>query len=168
MNGVQIATALLSDPIVKNIFVGVFAADHLPNKEYPGGYIINTDTSDKPGQHWVAFYTEVPGRLEGFDSFGRNPSYYSELIKKWVGDDFLTISNAQHQSNDSTVCGQYRIFFILLRSHGFKYEDVMSALIKNRVINDKFVCKFVNKYFRLRTTIKNEKFIISSLPQYQK
>ena len=74
------------------------------------------------------------------------------------------MSNAQHQSNDSTVCGQYCIFFILLRSHGFKYEDVMSAFIKNRVINDKFVCKFVNKYFRLRTTIKNEKFIISSLP----
>ena len=113
MNGNQINNALLSDSVVKRTFVGVFAADHLPEKEYPGGYIVNTDTSDKPGQHWVAFYATKPGKLEGFDSFGRNPAQYSELIKTWIGGDYFTMCKAQYQSNDSTVCGQYCIFFIL-------------------------------------------------------
>jgi hypothetical protein len=51
MNSTQINTALSSDPMVKKTFVGVYALDHLPEKEYPGGYIVNTDPSDKPGQH---------------------------------------------------------------------------------------------------------------------
>jgi hypothetical protein len=111
----------------------------------------------------VALYSEKPGTIEWFDSFGRDPSYYSHLFKEWIDKDFLTTCKTQHQSNNSTVCGQYCMFFILLRSHGFRYEDVVSALVKERLINDKFVCKFINKYFRLRTVIKDEKFIIRSL-----
>ena len=57
MDNVQIENALRSDPLVNEIFIGVFAADTLPKqKEFPAGYISNTETSNQNGQHWVAFF----------------------------------------------------------------------------------------------------------------
>ena len=76
MNGHEIEVALRCERLCRDEFVGVFAADTIPQKEYPGAYIVNTDRSGEPGQHWVAFYCETPGILEAFDSFGKNPGDY--------------------------------------------------------------------------------------------
>ena len=48
-----------SDRLGRVFFRGVYAADHakaLEVTEFPSGYIINTDPSDKPGTHWVCLY----------------------------------------------------------------------------------------------------------------
>ncbi len=74
MNGFQIEKSLRSEPLVRDQFVGVFAADQIAEKEYPGAYIVNTDTSKGSGEHWVAFYCTENGQLEAFDSFGKNPA----------------------------------------------------------------------------------------------
>jgi hypothetical protein len=39
----------------------------------PFGFIANTDIHTKFGQHWVAFFSEVPGKFDFFDSYGRTP-----------------------------------------------------------------------------------------------
>ena len=57
MNASEIEDALRSNRFAKQYLVGVFAADQLPTKEFPGAYIVNTNTSSQPGQHWVAFFT---------------------------------------------------------------------------------------------------------------
>jgi hypothetical protein len=163
MNNVEISTALMSDKKVRDVFVGVFAADMLPKKEYPGFYVANTEPSTKSGQHWVAFHSPCKGKLEAFDSYGRNPASYSEFLEKWMGDDFITMSGVQRQDVNSTTCSQYCMFYILLRCHGYKYNDIMSALTRNPNVNDKFVCKFINKYFSLKTTVRNDEFVIQTL-----
>jgi hypothetical protein len=163
MNSVEITRALVKDEKVRDVLVGVFPADLLPEKEYPGFYIVNTESSDKSGEHWVAFYTSKPGRIEGFDSYGRNPTKYSDFIREWVADDYMVMSGTLRQGQTSTTCGQYCMFFVLLRAHGYRYEDIMSALTANPVVNDKFVCKFINKYFSLKTTTHNSEFLIQTL-----
>jgi hypothetical protein len=80
-----------------------------------------------------------------------------------MGDDFIIMSGVERQGQNSTTCGQYCMFYVLLRSHGYRYEDIMSALTKNPAVNDKFVCKFINKYFTLKTTVRNDEFLIRSL-----
>ena len=80
MNGAQIERALRQDRFVSQSFLGV-AVDRLPVKEFPGSYVVNTDETDQPGQHWVAFHT-VDDTIECFDSFGKNPGVYSVHIKK--------------------------------------------------------------------------------------
>ena len=159
MNAAQIEAALRSDKFVDSVLVGICAADQLPVKEYPGAYIVNTDESHQPGQHWVAFYTanEV---TECFDSFGQNPGKYSKKIEEWLSDNYRIVQNDTIQSSDSTVCGQYCMYFVLLRAYGFSMEDVLSSFNKNTKINDKFVCKFVNKFFRLRTSVQDRYFLI--------
>ena len=32
---------------------------HLDNKEHQLGFIFNTDDSDGPGQHWIAYYVDL-------------------------------------------------------------------------------------------------------------
>jgi len=52
-------------------FDGVFSIDNLPDN--PHILVCNTDTSDKPGRHWVPIYID-DGRGEVFDSFGHRPN----------------------------------------------------------------------------------------------
>jgi hypothetical protein len=163
MNNHQIERVLRDELLARDKFVGVFSADTIPEKEYPGAYIVNTDTVAEPGEHWVAFYCEKQGQLEAFDSFGKNPGEYSIHIKEWMGQDYIILSSAGLQSNDSTVCGNYCLYFLLLRCHGFSYEDVLSIFCSDNKLNDKYVCKFINKYFKLRTKVQDSTFILSRL-----
>jgi len=168
MNNEEIEKALRSDPAVDKTFIGVFSADTLPiPKEFPGGYIANTEPSHMSGQHWVAFYCN-DNTVECWDSFGRNPAEYSEHLATWINDEYKIVQIESVQSDDSTVCGQYCMFFILLRAYNFSYEDIMSAFTSDTVINDKFVCKFINKYFKLKTTIKDKKFLLDRLLKTKK
>ena len=63
MNAIEFENALRSNRFAEQYVVGVFAADRLPAKEFPGAYIVNTDTSSQPGQHWVAIFTTKKGTV---------------------------------------------------------------------------------------------------------
>ena len=65
-------------------FGGVLAQDELKleyNKS-PKFYVVNTDPSHLPGEHWVAFYTG--GRPEFFDSTGHSPRYYGNGCNQFL------------------------------------------------------------------------------------
>ena len=162
MNGGQIEDALRGHKFASQYSVGVFPADQLPLKEFQGSDVVNTNDSDQHGQHWVAFFS-VDNIRECFDSFGRNPGEYSDKITHWLDGTYQVVQCETLRSRESTVCEQYCLFFILLRFYGYSYQDVMSALSKNTVINDKFVCKFVNKLFRIKTSLKDKYFTLQNL-----
>ena len=49
------------DPCLKQIYYGTIPFDRLPKfpvKNKPRAYIVNTDPPDKPGQHWLAIWTQ--------------------------------------------------------------------------------------------------------------
>ena len=163
MNSELIDKALRSDDTVKEVQVGTFPADLLPYpKEFPGAYIANTQPSSMSGEHWVAFYCDN-NQVQSFDSYGKNPTDYSDYIAKWVDGEYQVIQIEVLQADDSTVCGQYCMFFVLVRAYGFSYQDVLSALTSDSRVNDKFICKFINKFFKLRTVVKDKQFLISRL-----
>ena len=163
MNSSEIERALRREFSTKDLFVGVFAADQLPQeKEFPGRYVANADASGQSGEHWIAFFCEK-GVIECFGSFGAKAGSYSPLIQKWLDDEYQVMQKETIQSVDSTVCGQYSMFFVLLKCNGFSYRDILSVFTKNRTVNDKFVCKFINNYFHLATTVVDKAFLISSL-----
>ena len=87
MDSEQIDKALRSDDTVKDVYVGTFPADLLPNpKEFSGASIANTQPSSMSGEHWVAFYCDN-NEVECIDSYGKNPTDYSDYIAKWVDDE---------------------------------------------------------------------------------
>lgn len=61
-------------------YKGTFARDHIPNLNNGESSIINLDTSDKNGSHWIALY-KYNNQLYFYDSFGR-PNLLPELNYK--------------------------------------------------------------------------------------
>ena len=110
----------------------------------------------------MAFYCDNR-ELECFDSYGKNPTDYSDYIAKRVDDEYQVIQIEILQAGDSTVCGHYCMFFILVRVYGFSHQDVLSALTSDSRVNDRFICKFISKFFKLHTVVKDKKFLISRL-----
>lgn len=163
MNSDEISNVLRREKLTRDKFVGVFPCDQIPEKQYPGAYVVNTDPSSAPGQHWVAFYCTESGQLEAFDSFGKDPGSYATAIKDWMGDDYVIRSKSVLQSLDSTLCGNYCLYFLLLRCHDISYEDLLSIFCADREVSDLFVCKFINEYFKLRTSLRDTTFILKSL-----
>ena len=74
MNTLQIERLLKKDLKSKTIFKKVCALDQLEKPTFPSAYVINSDPSSKPGEHWVAVYFDKRGRGEYFDSYGLPPT----------------------------------------------------------------------------------------------
>ena len=97
-------------------WLGVFARDQLPKdlqqQTRPWALVLNTDPSNKPGQHWLALFgPRDGGRIELFDSFGLEP-------KKYKLDSLAPLhTRIQFQFASSAVCGHYCIYFLYHRSH---------------------------------------------------
>ena len=65
-------TLARQEPTLIPYFGGVLAADQLPPhpvRSEPRGYIVNTDLHDRPGQHWIALWTQ-DDRFKIMDSYG--------------------------------------------------------------------------------------------------
>ena len=56
----------------------ITSADRLPKSriQRPKTLVLNTDPSNRPGEHWVCFYFPEIGPAEFFDSLGHSPEYY--------------------------------------------------------------------------------------------
>ena len=74
MNTLQIERLLKKDLKSKTIFKKVCALDQLEKPTFPSAYVINSDPSSKPGEHWIAVYFDKRGRGEYFDSYGLPPT----------------------------------------------------------------------------------------------
>ena len=78
MNTVALDHILRADVYVLDVFGGVYASDKLPVQvaKYPKAYVVNVDPSDRPGSHWVAFFSSSSEKAEFFYSHGQNPEIY--------------------------------------------------------------------------------------------
>ena len=140
MNTQQINKALSSEPN----FVGCFARDRLPKKtKRPAGLVINTDKASESGSHWVAYFISDDGRSEYFDPLGE-PIPSNEILKfvkhnagnAWMNTVY---NNASFQSNYSTKCGQFCIFYLRNRLRGRSICEVHALLSRNKAVNDSIV-----------------------------
>ena len=63
------------DLIWRKIFYGVYPANKIPKlRSLPALIVCNTDTSSRPGEHWIVIYVDENYIGEYFDSMGRFPT----------------------------------------------------------------------------------------------
>ena len=113
-------------------FLGVWPKDQLlsirkdlSSDEYPVFYVANTDTSNLPGQHWVAFYWSSPKECEYFDSYGLSPDVH--LMFPAEGSRVaLTCNPRQVQAFDSTSCGHHCILYLISKLKGLSLQQFLS------------------------------------------
>ena len=93
---------------------------------YPSAYVANTDPSSLSGEHWVAFYHLSPSHLEFFDSYGCPTDDYNIPIPPTITQ--IDINSHQIQSNNSSDCSQYCIFYLYQRAHGMPLPEINKVL----------------------------------------
>lgn len=112
-------------------FLGVYPSDKVfpPNlTRRPQCLIINLDSSDLPGSHWVAvclYKIKNNKVLEYFDSYGtKSPRF--KIPRGWI----IRHSLIPLQSPLSIVCGHYCVYFIDRRLCGISYISIIEQLSK--------------------------------------
>lgn len=153
MNTLEL-TAVMDKVLFNNHFLGVLACDQLPTKviwNLPTMVIVNTHTSDLPGEHWLAVYISEDRVGCFFDSFGNKPDYgrFPTMIADFLNTSCTTqqYSTRQVQDFTSTTCGQHCVFFLYHMAKGCSYEEVISKYSFNLAKNDNMVSAFVKKLY---------------------
>jgi len=151
MNTRQLDAILKTDKITRKQFRGVFPSDQLPVQihEYPSAYVANVDPSNQPGSHWVAFYFTQDQHGEFWDSYGQHPKVYNMLFvnflernsKQWI------MNQRTLQSLDSSVCGEYCIYYLIHRCRGFYMNVVVNHFTQSKRLNDAIVFEFVTLHY---------------------
>lgn len=100
----------------KAAFLGTFPMDHLPKQipHLPLLFIINTNSSNLPGQHWKAIYVSENKEGEVFDSLAmpvclQLQQWMNKFTRKWK------VSTLILQNPLSPSCGAYVLYFIMTR-----------------------------------------------------
>lgn len=128
-------------------FSGVFPSDLLPKlTRVPIALVVNTESSDKNGQHWIGLFIDENLKGEIFDSFGRAvlPDLIIDYMKRYCKGG-IKISNFAIQHNDSIVCGAYAILFVVYRSLGYSFLDFLNTFsAHSKIFNDEYVLALVS------------------------
>ena len=146
MNTKQINQIMKSYPNSKNVFLGTFALDEIPIKimTYPACMIINNQSKNRPGEHWLAIYFDQLKRATFFDSYGFSPEYYKlEYFLKRNSKSFI-INKIIFQSYFSKYCGYYCVFFLIFMCKKYSLKK-FQLLFKTPIENDKMFKKLISK-----------------------
>jgi len=119
-------------------FNGVFARDQLAGVEFKlGGYVINTDPSNKPGEHWVAVFFNDSYHGEYFDSFGFPPLHRDIInfldehsIRGW------TYNSRSIQNILSVSCGYFCYLFLSFRFNDLSMQDFQDFFVDKSLVNE--------------------------------
>ena len=126
--------------------------DQIKRGKFKIGFVFNTDTHDKSGEHWISMFINIKkAQIHFFDSVGETAPkevkvFVDRVIKqgKELGIHFKYDENhpVEHQYGD-TECGIYSIFFIV---HMLQ-DKITEHYLKTHVLKDKFMSEFREKYF---------------------
>jgi hypothetical protein len=115
-------------------FKGVFSRDTLPPiTKYPASLVVNTDTRDQPGSHWVAIYFHAKEVAEYFDPYGLPPLHqeFRDYLPTTVTHNEITL-----QCTECVTCGEYCCVYIFARSKGLPTKDFVKLFKSNKYTND--------------------------------
>ena len=148
MNTFQLQCVINCDIEMKNKILGGYAADKIPKTmQIKSGFIANTDPHQQPGKHWIAFFYDN-GVLECFDSYGHSPDIYSVHLGQFMRTFYkIKVNKKRIQSNDTVVCGQYCLFYLMCRSRGYSMDEIVNIFNENYHLNDQFVYNFIDERF---------------------
>ena len=99
--------------LIGDKFLGVFPLDRIPYNcilQYGSCYITNTQTSNLPGQHWIAIYANK--MIHVFDPLGAH--YPPYLVRRLQSSGRPICYHWEPiQDPNSTTCGQHCLIWLI-------------------------------------------------------
>ena len=142
MNTEELEQYMLNDPCIASVYGGVVAKDQLPvDVTFPSIFVVNLDTSDKVGTHWIVIYIQSRRKCEYFDPLGDPPdqfltSYMMSHTQK------VAVSSKQCQAVDSNSCGKFCLYYCYFRARGNSMKDILDSFKDNLLYNEAKVYYF--------------------------
>lgn len=137
------------------VFAGVFPRDELPLcLPVPSAIIVNTQKSYEPGEHWLAFYFDIDGTGEFFDSSGKSPQSYPDLYNFLIqqSDSSISWPSIQVQGFGSSSCGQHCVYYLCNRYWDLPMNKILANFSAvDLVKNDCLVVDWLNDRYDLDT-----------------
>lgn len=107
------------------------------------GLIYNLDTSDGPGNHWVAMFIDNKNNeINYYDSYGSMPiklikDFINQLEMNYKKNKYkpIVIYNDKRHQYGGSECGMYSMNFILERLNGVNMYQISQRNIKDEDMN---------------------------------
>lgn len=150
MNSKNIFDLLMSNEDVKKQFKGILASDQLNifQIERPALYVVNTDTSNNAGIHWVCIYFPDSNKNVGFfDPLAKSPEMYNIFISTFLTANSSNImySNKRIQNYFTNSCGVFCVLFAMLRCNKKSFLDILLIFTNDLEKNEKVVQNYVKQ-----------------------
>ena len=136
-----------ADEKTKQAFLGVFPINHLPQRisYLPILFIVNTNTSNLPGEHWKAIYVSKQRIGEVFDSLAtpiclQLEHWLNEFTKKWTSSQ-LTLQNPLSPS-----CGGYVLYYVMCRLNFKSLKSCLAPFTANVFANDVLIEELFKRF----------------------
>lgn len=140
-----------------NHTIGVYPSDMIPETwEKPVAFVFNTDSSRKPGAHWVAAYVDEKSRGHYFDSYGLKPQIPDHIARLRKNCKTLRYNDLQLQSVSSDVCGHFCIMFLYFMASGIGFHEFINMFSRDTQQNDDIVREFVENLITQKTASKSK------------
>lgn len=134
-------------PFLKQHFNGIYSIDTLPTKLPIKHFLIcNTDFQKGEGIHWFCCVKTSSKFIEVFDSLGLN-EIKQEKLKEFCKFQPKTLhfNLNSFQSNSSSSCGQFCVYFIINRMFNLDltFEELLNEIFTDDINqNEKTVIEF--------------------------
>ena len=142
MNTEEIETYMLNDPCILSLYGGVLAKDQLPvNVKSPSMFVVNLDTSDKAGIHWIVIFVKSKHTCEYFDPLGDPPDQFltSYMMSQ---SNKVVVSSKQCQATNTASCGKFCLYFCFFRSRNNTMKEILQSFTNVLLYNEAKVYYF--------------------------
>ena len=147
----QLVNFVKNHPHLHKYFLGVYSRDYLPilaisQNAAPLGFIVNTDTGNLPGTHWIACVLLPSGQGEVFDSFAQIPPSSLQLWMNKHCPRGWFYNTTCIQGPLTTLCGGYCLFYLYHRLVSNMSMQTIISILSNSCNSDCVIQTFLKKH----------------------
>ena len=104
------------------------------------GVVLNHDTHDEPGSHWVALLIDnVRRTIEYFDSAGNPPNRmirgFINKVRQTLPSGYTYLENTVVHQKQNSECGVYAVYYIIQRLLGKSFREISHYVIRDKAMN---------------------------------
>ena len=149
MDGQTLTSYMEQDRWIRERFRGIYPIDLIP-KNLPSKSIIivNQDTSNQKGSHWVVIHYTSDAIVEYFDSVGKPPKL--EVQNLLLSQDMMYMyNNRRLQSYNTYTCGLFCLFYSYYSCRGVNLNGILRHFSDNLLHNELLVSRFFVERFHM-------------------
>ena len=159
MNSKELSDICKNDFLINKHFRGVYSIDNIPEPVPNSFFIINLSKQNEYGTHWTLLFMSRPDKkiIYFICSLNTNPKKYKLLYSIILKTGYrLWTVDRQLQSNRTTSCGAFVIFFAWLCSRSFSPPEIVKLFFTHHATselykNDLLCTTIISTIFNLRS-----------------